>query len=417
MKKLAEKHAAPSEMEHLKSGKPMFSLIKILSLILCMALIFASLAACDDGADIESNGDEDVPSEVVDSDDDPSADADGFVTNHSERVAANLEEAMTTFDRDAIMISAGDDHITWAELYSHIYSTISNFTGFFQNPVDWSEIVHGDETLAVMALELATESAMTLLLYRHGASTLNIAIAEDELDRLNEEMQIVFDHYGSFENFTQALRIEYGFYDFETFERVITTERLVTPILNTLYGEFGVDLSDEIAEEFATREGFMMARHILIMSTEDNSAREAIDEIYERLLPRAQDDDFVDFFTELMLQYSEDPGSLTNPGGYLFQPWDMVEPFSSAALELTYGEMSEIVETSHGYHIILRLPVDLDAVPISIISQGMAHTLRQVAASDNFPTVMQQWREEMNPVFSELYQSIDLARIFAWLEE
>jgi hypothetical protein len=416
MKKHAKKNATPKDMEHRENSKQMFSIVKLLSLILCMALLFAALVACGDGddADIDDN---DASIETSEGEEPPPEEG-GFVTNHSERVAANLEEAMTTFDRDAIMISAGDSHITWAELYSHIYSTIANFTGFFENPVDWSEIVHGDETLAVAALELATENAITLLLYRHGASLLNVVIAEEELERQADELQAVIDHYGSFENFEQALRIEYGFYDFETFESVIDAGRLITHRLNALYGEFGVDLSDEIAYEFAAREGFMRAKHILVLSTEDDdSARERIDEIYEMLLSRVEDDDFEDFFTELMLEYSEDPGSTDVPDGYLFQPMDMVEQFSSATMELEDGEMSEIVETSHGYHIILRLPIDLDAVPFSILLQGMGHTLRQVAASDNFPTVMQQWRDEINPVFSELYQSIDLARIFAWLEE
>jgi hypothetical protein len=416
MKKFAKKHETPSDMENRRNGKPMLSLVKLFSLILCMALLFAALVACDDGNDTEPDESEETTWGLDEDEESPTI-TDGFVTNHSDRVAANLEESMTTFDRDAIMISAGNEHITWAELYSHIYSTIANFTGFFHNTVDWSEIVQGDETLAAMVLEQATENALTLLLYRYGASRLNVVIDQEDLDRRAEEMQAIIEHYGSLEIFTQALRIEYGFYDFETFESVIDTERLLSHLLTSLYGEFGADLPDEIAEEFAAREGFMMARHILVMSTEDDSAREAIDEIHERLLQRVQDEDFVDYFTELMLEYSEDPGSLANPEGYLFQPWDMVEPFSIAAMELSYGEMSEVVETSFGYHIILRLPVDFDAVPISIAGQGMAHSLRQVAATDNFPAVMEQWREEMNPVFSELYHSIDIARIFAWLEE
>jgi len=417
MKKHAKKHATPSDMEHRKSGKQMFSTVKLLSLLLCMVLIFAALAACgdDDGDDADID-DSDASIETPEGEAPPEEEESGFIRNHSERVAANLEEAMTTFDRDAIMISAGDEHIIWAEFYALLYSTIANFSGFFENTVDWSEVVHGEMTLAEAALDMATEGALNLLVFRFGASTIGAWFDQEELDRMADDMQGIIEHYGSLEILTEALRVNYGFYDFETFESIIITEQLFTPILNTLYGEYGAALPDEVAEEFADREGFLMAKHILVSFAENENAREIVDEIYETLRPRANDDDFEEFFTELMFEHSDDNPEAV-PGGYLFQAMDMVAPFSEAATELDYGEMSEVVETTFGYHIILRIPVDFDAVPISIATQGMSHTLRQVAASDNFQTVTQQWREEMNPVFSELYQSIDLARIFAWLEE
>lgn len=63
-------------------------------------------------------------------------------------------------------------------------------------------------------------------------------------------------------------------------------------------------------------------------------------------------------FDELMNQYSEDTGLKSNPDGYTTTAGEMVPPFEKAALALKPGEISGIVESSYGYHIILRGEVD-----------------------------------------------------------
>lgn len=58
-------------------------------------------------------------------------------------------------------------------------------------------------------------------------------------------------------------------------------------------------------------------------------------------------------FSTLAVLYSEDPGSASNGGdlGYLGRG-DLVEEFAAAAFNLTEGEISRIVKTDFGYHII-----------------------------------------------------------------
>jgi parvulin-like peptidyl-prolyl isomerase len=92
-------------------------------------------------------------------------------------------------------------------------------------------------------------------------------------------------------------------------------------------------------------------RHILIMTqgktdAEKAAARKKIEDILARV--KAGED-----FAALAKEYSEDPGSKDNGGLYEnFGRGQMVKPFEDAAFSVPVGEVSGVVETSFGFHII-----------------------------------------------------------------
>ncbi len=94
------------------------------------------------------------------------------------------------------------------------------------------------------------------------------------------------------------------------------------------------------------------ARHILIrVSPEDSQAKKdsarALAEDLQKRAAAGED------FAKLAEKYSEDPGSAKNGGdlGY-FQRGQMVGPFEEAAFKLKPGEVSPVVETPFGFHVI-----------------------------------------------------------------
>lgn len=93
-------------------------------------------------------------------------------------------------------------------------------------------------------------------------------------------------------------------------------------------------------------------RHILIRVGKDVDFKEksrALNSIrdIQRQLKEGAD------FAELAKQYSEDPGSKDNGGDVgFFAKGMMVKEFEDAAFKLKKGEISDIVETNFGYHII-----------------------------------------------------------------
>lgn len=104
-------------------------------------------------------------------------------------------------------------------------------------------------------------------------------------------------------------------------------------------------------DEETTTDKTASVRHILLLTQgktdpEKAEARKKIEDILARA--KAGED-----FAALAKQYSEDPGSKDNGGLYEdFGRGQMVKPFEDAAFSVPVGEMSGVVETAYGYHIL-----------------------------------------------------------------
>ncbi len=155
----------------------------------------------------------------------------------------------------------------------------------------------------------------------------------------------------------------------ESFRTILISQRLGDQVFEHYYGESGtlpVNPSDYYDQ-------FITASDILLFTVKDEidsltgerkqtplsdeviaQKRLLAEAILERL--KAGED-----FYALLGEYGEDPGIMkeNNPQQqYTFQRNEKVYDFSSAASSIEVGKYSDIVETPHGYYIILRLPLD-----------------------------------------------------------
>jgi len=66
-------------------------------------------------------------------------------------------------------------------------------------------------------------------------------------------------------------------------------------------------------------------------------------------------------FATLIETYGEDPGMIDSPEGYTFVSGDMVPSFENATIGLEIGEISGLVMSDFGIHIIMRIEPDPDS--------------------------------------------------------
>jgi peptidyl-prolyl cis-trans isomerase C len=111
------------------------------------------------------------------------------------------------------------------------------------------------------------------------------------------------------------------------------------------------DYYDNHPENFASKPQ-VEASHILIRTKPEmtDADKAAARQKAEEVLAKAKKGED---FGALAKEYSEDPGSATK-GGDLgwFNQGQMVAPFDSAAFALEPGQLSDVVTTNYGYHVI-----------------------------------------------------------------
>ncbi|MCI8303230.1 MAG: hypothetical protein HFF52_01230 [Lawsonibacter sp.] len=126
--------------------------------------------------------------------------------------------------------------------------------------------------------------------------------------------------------------------------------------------------------------GYFRVKHILLMTVDQNTRTPLDDETIAEKKASAADllsqlqaaEDPIALFDQLMQEHSEDGGLIANPNGYIFNETDsLVGGFREAALALDVGEISDVVETDYGFHIMLRLPIDPKDYRVKVVQSRM----------------------------------------------
>ena len=391
---------------------------KLIALLICIAMM-ASVVGCRSSD----------PQEEAGSSNDASADEEnsGLTTlpgdldiedyTYSNDYGIDFEAAFAIFEPDTLMLTIGEYEVRWAEMYFYLRSNANMILLNFGGAVEWSEMFYDDTTIADFVQSYALENAQMYKSFEHGGNIMGISLNSEDLDSIQMEFDMLSMTYGGEDEFLKILWEQDGCYSRELFDYLIGISFLANRIFLEYYGEDGELLSDEAAAEIVENEGYLMAKHILILRDEEDEENAALSEA-EFILAQLESyigSEFDWVFDEMMYSFSEDAGGMMSyPEGYLFQYGDMVNEFYEACVALEVGEISGIVETNYGYHIIYRLPINYDIIPYSNAMYGDYRTLRVYAAAIHFDEVLFEWRDSLPVVQSAEYESIDIATLFAF---
>lgn len=150
------------------------------------------------------------------------------------------------------------------------------------------------------------------------------------------------------------------------------------------------------------------ASHILIQAGTDANAKVAAKAKAEKVLQEVKAQPAR--FAELAKKFSDDPGSAAK-GGDLgnFTRDMMVKPFSDAAYQLKVGEISGLVESQFGYHIIRvdgispGAQIGFDTVKADIMRelQGQEAARKFAEAAERFSNMVYEQPDSLEPAARE----------------
>jgi peptidyl-prolyl cis-trans isomerase C len=142
------------------------------------------------------------------------------------------------------------------------------------------------------------------------------------------------------------------------------------------------------------------ASHILL-STLDSARQPLSDD--KKAAKRKQAEDLLkraragEDFAKLAREFSEDPGSKEKGGEYTFPRGAMVPEFESAAFSLNTNQISDIVTTQFGYHIIkLSEKIPAHQVTLAKVADDLKEGLKRRETEKLLPDYIEKLKQACN---------------------
>jgi foldase protein PrsA len=136
-------------------------------------------------------------------------------------------------------------------------------------------------------------------------------------------------------------------------------------------------------------------RHILL-STKGKTDAEKTEILEKMKMILKQAKDGADF-AKLAEKYSEDPGS--NDKGGLYERFDrgvMVPEFDKAAFTVAIGEISDIIETRFGYHILKVISRESETRPFDSVKEDLEKTLLNKKRQNAYDETIKSLKVQLN---------------------
>lgn len=212
------------------------------------------------------------------------------------------------------------------------------------------------------------------------------------------EIASIKEQFGSTEEYEAALEAQ-GFTE-EVLEREIRKGLTIERMLETTITSKIAVTDEEIAEFYSAHPEYFQtpesvtASHIIITVDPEDSdqakeeAREKIEAIRQELVNGAD-------FAAVAREKSQGPSAPSGGSLGTFTRGQMVAPFEEAAFALEPGELSDIVLTEFGYHVILveeKLPAE--TMPIEEVSNQIREYLLSVATQEGTDKLIDDLRAD-----------------------
>lgn len=290
---------------------------------------------------------------------------------------------------DAVLMRVDGEDVTAESYFYQLYNMVSNIVMYCGTDGFATDSGNGT-TFGDLCREYTMQSVKEIAVVKPFAEKNGLSLGEEDLAQIDEEVAAYEAEYGEF-------GFSYMGVTRETMEEMYRAFAYYDLLEQSVYVEGGaLAPSDEELLAFAEESGLMKADHILLM-TQDLATGAALDEAAkqaqyakaEEILAQLQAaDDLEALFKTLADENSEDTGRVAYPEGYVFGEGEMVIEFENAAKELAPGEISGIVESTYGYHILLRKELTAEEI---------------LAEGNYFAALLKQHSDAAEVEYSDLY--------------
>ena len=336
---------------------------------------------------------------------------------------------------DTVITVDGVD-VSFDEYMYYLKTAASTLTSYYQSStgggVDWEGVCIYDKTKtnAEWCINEALYNAAQACVIMSKGKSMNCLPTDEQLQTLEDNISTIRKNYEDQDDpdaaFNSALNGQ-GF-TLDTFKQINKVNFTLANIFASLYGENGEKVSEETLKGYIEENGFMTSAHILFKTTEEvkgedgkttekdisdsaKAEKKATAEKLAKELKAIKDDEKrKEKFFEYMKEYSEDPGKESYPDGYCFTEGTMVQEYTDTTKALKDYEVSDVVESKFGYHVIMRLPTTASNVDIN---NQYGYTLGQMAASYDFDDEMKSWDVASKAKFNSQYAGFDFTQFFS----
>lgn len=287
------------------------------------------------------------------------------------------------------VITVEDQKVYLPEALFYAYNMQAQYEQQFGADVMTQPSGEGTSTVGDLVKSRTLENALQINLLAYEAGKTGVTLTDEEKKTATDKAKTYFD------GIDPAVVTQYGF-TLELIENVLLKYALLNKYMEAETPNVPIDevalkaALDQAAgsdPEYASIVKYgaeasaisVRAKHILIKNTDDADAALSEDLLVAALakakeaLARAKAGED---FSALVKEYSQDPGSLTeeNAEGYIFARGEFVPEFEAAAFSMEPGQISDIVETQFGYHII------------ELEEKDIAPTAEQIQARKDYET-------------------------------